>query len=101
MEVCPTEVIHAPVQSVWNLVADPRRWAQWSGAKLDKGPERSVRAGDRVILKKRGMRIGFQVLEANPVQRLTLFIRLPFGIVNHEQVQLIVLSTTTCRVTFN
>jgi uncharacterized protein YndB with AHSA1/START domain len=101
MEVCPTEVIHAPAQQVWDLLTDPRRLAQWSAAKLDKGPERSVRAGDRFILRKHGMRIGFQVLDVNPPRRLTLFIRLPFGIVNHEQVRLAVLSTTACRVTFN
>ena len=66
------------MQRVWDLLADPSRLAQWLGANLDKGPERSVRAG-----------------------RLILFICLPFGIVNHEQIQLIVLSTNACRVTFN
>ena len=60
-----------------------------------------MRAGDGFILKKCGMRIGFQVLDANPVQHLNLYIRLPFGIVNHEQVQLSVLNPTTCRVIFN
>jgi uncharacterized protein YndB with AHSA1/START domain len=101
MEVCPTEVIHVPVQHVWHLLTDPRQLAQWSGAKLDEGPERPVRAGDRFILSKRGMRVGFQVLDANPPQHLNLYIHLPCGIVNHEQVQLTVLSATACRVTFN
>ena len=81
MEVCPTEVIHAPVQHVWDLLTDPHRLAQWSGAKLDKSPKRPLRACDRFILQK--------------------YVHLPFGIVNHEQVQLTVLSTTACRVTFN
>jgi uncharacterized protein YndB with AHSA1/START domain len=101
MEVCPTEVIHVPVQRVWQILADPRQLAQWSRAKLDEGPRRPVRAGDHFILSKGGMRIGFQVLDANPLQHLTMDVRLPFGIVNHERVQLTVLSTTTCRVTFN
>jgi len=101
MEVCPTEVIHAPVQRVWHLLADPRQLPQWSGAKLDAGPQRPVRAGDRFILRKRGMRVRFQVLEANPLQHLNLYVHLPLGIVNKEQVQLTVLSTAACRVTFN
>lgn len=101
MEVCPTEVIHAPVERVWHLLTDPRQLAQWSGAKLDEGPECPLRAGDRFILRKRRMRISFQVLDANALQHLRLYIRLPFGIVNHEQVQLTALSTTACRVTFN
>ena len=101
MEVCPTEVIHVPVQQVWHLLTDPRQLAQWSRAKLDEGPQPPVRAGDHFILRKRGMRIGFQVVDANPLKHLTLHVRLPFGIVIHEKVQLTVLSTTACRVTFN
>jgi hypothetical protein len=101
MEVCPTEVIHAPVQHVWHLLADPRQLAQWSRAKLDEGPQRPVRAGDHFILRKSGMRIGLQVVDANPFQHLTLDVHFPFGIVNHEQVQLTALGTTACRVTFN
>lgn len=101
MEVCPTEVIHAPVQQVWHLLTDPRQLARWSRAKLAEGPQRPVRAGDHFMLRKCGMRIGFQVVDANPLQHLTLDVYLPFGIVNHEQVQLTVLSTTACRVTFN
>ena len=95
------EVIHAAAQHVWQLLVDPRQLAQLSGAKLDEGPERQVRTGDRFILTKRGMRLGFQVLDANPPEHLTLDVYLPFGVVNHEQVQLTVLSNTACRVTFN
>ena len=101
MEVCPTEIVHVPVQYVWNLLTDPRQLAKWSGAKLDEGPKRLMRPGDHFVLRKRGMRLTFQVLDENPLQHLTLYIRLPFGIVNHEQVQITVLSTTACRVTFN
>jgi hypothetical protein len=101
MQVCPTEVIRVPVQQVWRLLTDPRQLARWSGAELDEGPERPVRAGDRFILRKHGMRISVQVLDANSLQDLNLYVHLPFGIVNHEQVQLTVLSSITCRVTFN
>lgn len=101
MEVCPTEVIQAPVRRIWHLLADPRQLAQWSGAKLDEGPQRPVRAGDRFILKKRGMRIRFLVVDAQPLQHLNLDVQLPLGIVNHELVQLTVLRTAACRVTFN
>jgi uncharacterized protein YndB with AHSA1/START domain len=101
MEVCPTEIIHVPVQRVWHLLADPRQLAQWSGAELDQGPQRPVRAGDRFILRKRGMRIRFQVLDANPLQHLNLDVQLPLGVVNHEQIQITVLRSAACRVTFN
>jgi uncharacterized protein YndB with AHSA1/START domain len=101
MKLCPTEVIQVPVQRVWHLLADPRQLAQWSGATLDEGPQALVRAGDRFVLRKRGMRVHFQVLDANPLQHLNLRVHLPFGIVNHEQIQITVLRTAACRVTFN
>ena len=101
MEVCPSEIIQAPVQRIWHLLADPRQLAQWSGAKLDEGPQRPVREGDRFILRKRGRRIRCQVLDAKPLQQLSLDVQLPLGIVNHELVQLTVLRTAACRVTFN
>ena len=101
MEVCPTEVIDVAAQHVWPLLTDPRQFAQWSGTKLDEGPAPPVRAGDSFILRKRGMRVRIQVLDASPLQHLTLDVHLPFGIVNHEQVRLTELSATTCRITFN
>jgi uncharacterized protein YndB with AHSA1/START domain len=99
--VCPTELTHAPVQRVWHLLTDQRQLAQWSGAKLHERPEGPVGTSDRFILRKRGMRIRFRVLDANPLQHLRLSIQLPFGIVNHEHVQLTALSATACRITFN
>ena len=75
--------------------------AQWIGAKVDNGPEYLVQAGDRLIMTKLGMRICLDVLDTSQHQTLTMDVRLPFGIVNHEQVQLIALSSTACRVTFN
>lgn len=101
MEVCPTETINATVEHIWELLTDPRRFARWSDARLEEGPARPVSTGDHFVLKKRGMRIRIEVLSATPLQRLGLFIHLPFGIVNHEQVQLTQLSGTACRVTFN
>lgn len=83
------------------VLTDPRQLAQWTGANLEEPPRRPVLAGDRFILRKRGMRIRFQVFDATPFQLLSLRIQLPFGILNHEQIQLTVLNTSECRVSFN
>lgn len=101
MEVCPTEVINAAAQHVWQLLTDPLQFAQWSSTKLDESPAPPMRAGDSFVLRKGGMRVRIKVLDARPLQHLTLEVHLPFGITNHEQVRLTELSATTCRVTFN
>jgi len=101
MEVCPTDVIHAPAERIWQLLADPRELAHWSGMTLAKGPARPVRAGDLFLLGAGGMHVSFEVLDAKPPESLRLFIRFPFGIVNHEHIQITLAGSSTCRVTFN
>jgi uncharacterized protein YndB with AHSA1/START domain len=101
MEVCPTEVIHAPAERIWHLLMDPRELTQWSGTKLLKGPARPVCTGDLLVLRAGVMNVSLVVLDAEPPQHLRLYIRLPFGVVNHEQVQITLVGSSTCRVTFN
>lgn len=122
MEVCPTEIVHAPAERIWQLFMDPRELAQWTGTKLVKvvkgtgiGPlpaplnrtgtgalsAAPLRTGDLLVLRAGVMQISFEVLDAEPPQSLRLYVRLPFGVVNHEQVQITRVSSSTCRVTFN
>jgi uncharacterized protein YndB with AHSA1/START domain len=101
MEVCPTEVIHAPAERIWQLLIDPRELAQWSGTKLLRAPARAVRTGDLLVLRTGVMHVAFEVLDAEPPQSLRLYVRLPFGVVNHEHVQITPVGSGTCRVTFN
>jgi len=101
MEVCPTEVIQAPAERIWRLLLDPRELAQWTGTKLVQGPARPACTGDVLVLRGAGMHIRFEVLDAQPPHSARLHIRLPFGVVNHEHVQITPLGSGTCRVTFN
>jgi uncharacterized protein YndB with AHSA1/START domain len=101
MQVCPTEVIHAPAERVWQLLVDPAELAQWSGAELLKGPARPLQVGDLLVLRAGVMQVYFEVLDAEPPQSLRLYVRLPFGVANDEQVQIARVGSSTCRVTFN
>ena len=100
MEVCPTEVIVAPAERIWQLLTDPLELARWSGTKLLEGPERSVSAGDRLVLRAGIMHIVVDVRELQPPRQLTLDIALPFGVSNREQAQITRIDGTSCRVTF-
>jgi len=101
MEVCPTEVLLAPAERIWLLLTDPRKLAQWTRLKLVEGPACPMSAGDHLVLGAFGLRITFDVLDMRPPRELTLDVRLPFGVTNHEQIQITPIDAHSSRVTFN
>ena len=101
MEVCPTEVLLAPADRVWRLLTDPRKLAQWTGTKLVEGPACPISVGDHLALGAGGLRITFDVLDMRPPRLLVLDVRLPFGVTNHEQIQITPIDAHSSRVTFN
>jgi uncharacterized protein YndB with AHSA1/START domain len=101
MEVCPTDVVLAPAERIWDLLTDPRKLAQWTGMKLVEGPAGPMSAGDRVVLGAGPLRITFDVLDTRPPRQLTLDARFPFGITNHEQIQIAPIDALSSRVTYN
>ena len=101
MDACPTDVVLAPAERIWHLLTDPRQLAQWTGTKLVEGPACPMSAGDHLALGKGGLRITFDVLDMRPPRELTLDVRLPFGVTNHEQIQITPIDAHSSRVTFN
>jgi uncharacterized protein YndB with AHSA1/START domain len=104
LHVCPTDVIHAPVDRIWHLIATPRELAAWSGTTLVEGPEREVAPGDRIVLGAgiaNRLRVIFDVREVVPPQRLSFHIRLPFGVTNDETIQISPVGANESRVTYN
>jgi hypothetical protein len=47
------------------------------------------------------LRITFDVLGMRPPRELTLDVRLPFRVTNHEQIQITPIDARSSRVTFN
>ena len=101
MEVCPTDVVLAPAERIWRLLTDPRKVAQWTGTKLVEGPACPMSVGDHLALGFGVLRITFDVLDMRPPQELTLDVRFPFGITNHERIQITPIDAHSSRVTFN
>jgi uncharacterized protein YndB with AHSA1/START domain len=104
IRVCPTDIVHASAERVWKLLTTPKELPAWTGMALVEGPDREMRAGDRVVLGA-GMgiplRMIFQVREAVRPQLLSLDIRLPFGITNDETIQILRIGSSESRVTYN
>ena len=101
MDVCPTDVILAPVERVWQLVTEPRELAHWSGTRLVEAPTRAIRAGDQLVFRAGVFLITFDVVDLDAPRQLTLDIALPFGVKNREQIQITLIDARTCRTTFN
>ena len=101
---CPTDIVAAPPERVWELLTSPDLLARWSHAELGRAPSRPLEAGDAVVL---GVGIGhrlkvtIEVKAVEPFRQLTLDVRLPLGVVNHEVVVVTPLGMDRCRVTFN
>src|SRR5581483_3290787 len=101
MDVCPTDVVFAPADRVWTLLTEPPKLANWTGISLLEGPTGSMRVGDHLVLGRAGLRIAFDVIDMRTSRLLVLDSRLPFGVTNHEQIQIAPIDAHSSRVTFN
>lgn len=103
---CPTDVIAAPVETVWALLTRSERYDLWTGAQLvSADPGGPARPGQRIEFRVRALarawRVRFEVGELRDRETLELDVYMPFGIVNHELVVLSRLDPSNTRVTFN
>lgn len=101
LETCPTDVVHAPQERVWELLTDPARLG-WVGVKLVESPARHLAAGDRLVFGPvPGLRLSWDVLAVDPPRTLEFDVTTPLGIRNHEVVVVSPVPGHSCRVTFN
>jgi uncharacterized protein YndB with AHSA1/START domain len=101
MDVCPTDIILAPAARIWQLLTDPREFATWTGTRLVDAPARAMSPGDHLVFRVGPFHITFDVVDVQAPLALTLDIALPFGLKNHEQIQIAPIDANSCRTTFN
>ena len=101
MEVCATDVLLAPAERIWRLFTDLRQLAQWTGTKLVEGSACPIGAGDHLVFRAGGLRITVDVFDMRPPRELMLDVELPFGLTNHEQIQITPIDAHSSRVTLN
>jgi hypothetical protein len=101
IETCPSDIVGAPAERVWELLTDPQKLAGWSGTTVIDGPQRPLVVGDRLVLGvELGLRTVLDVRALAPPCEFTVDVRLPLGVVNHETVQITPLNERRCRVSF-
>jgi uncharacterized protein YndB with AHSA1/START domain len=101
MDVCPTDIILAPVERIWHLITDPHELARWTGLNLVDAPARELTAGDRLVFRAGMWHITFDVVDMHAPRQLILDIALPLGVRNREQIQITPIEANSCRTTFN
>ncbi|WP_146209931.1 hypothetical protein [Vitiosangium sp. GDMCC 1.1324] len=84
-QTCPTDIVEAPAENIWEQLTTPCLYENWVDARLREGPDRSIVAGDRLLLG------------AGPGHRM----RGVFDVVRHEVLRITQLGPRRCRVTYN
>jgi ligand-binding SRPBCC domain-containing protein len=106
MNTCPITTVEAPVEQVWQLLADPNNYGLWWDAKTSSiEPAGPATSGQRISAHTRALgkdwNVRITVASIDPVKRaLDLTTHLPFGITVHNHIVCATLDDKHCRVSF-
>lgn len=104
---CPMAVVDAPIEVVWGLLLNTAEWGKFYDVRvLSVDPPGPARQGQRLIgnpgPKFLPLRLVFDFTEADPAShRLCIDGRLPFGIGVREDMRLVSIDASRCRVAYN
>ena len=90
LSVCPSAVIEAPIDRVWDLVTRPEGFDLWTDARLVVAePAGRASAGQELHLVTRALgwtfAVRISVREVDPERhRVGFLVALPFGVVNDQ-----------------
>jgi len=103
---CPTTVVAAPVESVWELLMEPKLYDEWWDARTARiVPEGKSTPGQVRYLTTSGLGkkwdLTLRVESVNPEKhQIQLHVMLPLGIINDVTVTCTPIDTTSCLVQF-
>ena len=104
---CPTAVVNAPADVVWALLTQPAGWGDIFDVRISAVDPPGPAATGQRIAGETGprlihLKLVFQVIEvAVEHYRMVIDVRLPFGIVVHEDLRCRALDGSRCRVDYH
>gem|GEM_PF-469671 len=104
---CPTTIINAPVELVWNLLTHPQGWGDFYNLRiLSVDPVGPAVAGQTISAESGPqflhLKLSFRFVQIDPANhRLVFDAFFPFGITVHEDLNCIPLDPVHCRVNYN
>ncbi len=103
---CPTDVVNAPVERVWALLADPLRYAEWTDLReIRAEPPGAAQPGQiiRGVTQEAGLtfEVTLTVLTVDADRpQIEYRSNLPLGVVGHNRIVGVPLDPIRCRVSF-
>jgi hypothetical protein len=104
---CPTALVDAPIAVVWGLLTEPARWGDFFDVRVRsvEPPGRAV-VGQRCVGESgpRFLHLGvvFEYTRIDPQEHgLGVRVRLPLGIVVHEDLSCQAVGERQCRVNYH
>ena len=103
---CPTDMVGASADAVWELLTRPELYDRWTGADLvSVVPPGQAHPGQRIDFRVRALGrtwpVRFEVGDLRDRESLELNVFMPLGIVNRELVVLSRIDEAHTRLTFN
>jgi hypothetical protein len=104
---CPTEVVNAPIEVVWNLLTNPAGWGGFFDLRVvGVEPAGQAQVGQRVRgetwSRSLHLKVGFKFTEIDAERhRLVFDVELPFGIRVREEIDYASVSAVSCRVNYH
>jgi hypothetical protein len=104
---CPTDVVNAPIEIVWELLNDPLGWGAFYDLRIIRvEPPGLATMGQRIFAESgpRWLHLGVTILYTaidEPRRSLELEVRMPLGITAKEELECSVINDRQCRVNYH
>ena len=104
---CPTAIVEAPIEMVWDLLLNTAEWGKFYDVRvLSVDPPGPATAGQRLIGNPgpsfSPLRLVFDFTEVDALHHILSFDgRLPFGIKVREKMMITPIDSARCRVNYN
>jgi len=102
VSVCPFAVIHAPIERVWTLLAEPANFDLWWEAHTRSiVPEGRAQAGQKIHAKAGGLDVRVVINRIDEAKRqIDTTTRFPLGITVSSHITCTPLEEGACQVSF-
>jgi hypothetical protein len=102
---CPTAIVNAPIEVVWQLLTEPSRWGEFFDVRRVTVTPPGTASVGQVVRAESGprllrLKISFRFLEIEEQRRLLINVNLPLGIIVREDLNCAPFDKDQCRVNY-